>query len=78
MKKHLLYVTVTALFALPSVACAADPERQAEVGRRGADVMPFSLKATTHIFTKSRDGGTQRIIAKDGSHARQIQRVRER
>ncbi len=33
--------------------------------------------ATTHIFTKSRDGGTQRIIAKDGSDARQIQRVQE-
>ena len=39
--------------------------------------MPFSLKATTHIFTKSRDGSTQRIIAKDGSDARQIQRLRE-
>ena len=28
-------------------------QRQAEVAGRGKDVMPFSLAATTHIFTKN-------------------------
>ena len=28
-------------------------QRQAEVAQRGKDVMPFSLAATTHIFSKT-------------------------
>jgi hypothetical protein len=77
MTKYLLPATIIALLVMPFVAAAADTERQADVAKRGADVMPFSLKATTHIFTKTSDGGTQRVIAKDTSDARQIQMVRE-
>jgi hypothetical protein len=55
---------------MPFIAAAADSERQADVAKRGADVMPFSLKATTRIFTKTPDVGTQRVIAKDASTAR--------
>lgn len=52
---------------------AADAEREAEVAQRGAEVMPFSLKAATHIFTKSDDSGNQRVIAKkDGVQIRLI------
>jgi hypothetical protein len=39
--------------------------------------MPFSLKATTHIFTKSDDGGSQRVIAKNASDGVQIRLIRE-
>jgi|SRR5450631_1439520 len=77
MKKYLLSATGTALFALPFTMHAADVERQAEVARRGADVMPFSLKATTHIFTQTSDGGTQRIVAKNAADTQQILLVRE-
>lgn len=77
MTKYLLPATIIALLVMPFVVAAADTERQADVAKRGADVMPFSLKATTHIFTKTSDGGTQRVIAKDTSDARQIQMVRE-
>jgi hypothetical protein len=77
MTKYLLPATIIALLVMPFVAAAADTERQADVAKRGADVMPFSLKATTHIFTKTSDGGTQRVIAKDTSDAKQIQMVRE-
>lgn len=38
--------------------------RQKEVAQHGADVMPFSLAATTHIFTKTADGGIQRVVTK--------------
>jgi hypothetical protein len=55
---------------------AADAQRQAEVARLGADVMPFSLKATTHIFTQTPDGGTQRVVAKDPDDAAQVKLVR--
>jgi hypothetical protein len=54
----------------------ATHQRQAEVAARGADVMPFDLAATTHIFTRLQDGGTQRVIAKDSSDAAQIKLVR--
>ena len=55
----------------------ADPQRQTEVASRGADVMPFSLKATTHVFTKTAEGGTQRVIAKNPTDAQQVKLVRE-
>ena len=76
MKKCILPATLAALLALPFAAHAADAQRQAEVARLGPDVMPFNLQATTHIFTKAPDGGTQRVVAKSGAGAEQIQLVR--
>src|SRR5205814_6403145 len=40
----------------PSSAVAAETERQAGVSARGAQVMPFELSATTHVFTKTAVG----------------------
>jgi hypothetical protein len=77
MKRHLLMAMLVALFAAPLAAYAADPERQAEVAKLGADVMPFSLAATTHIFTKTKDGGTQQVVAKNADDAEQVRLVRE-
>jgi hypothetical protein len=54
----------------------ADAQRQAEVSRRGNDVMPFSLPATTHIFIKSTEGGVQRVVAKNVSDAAQVKLIR--
>ncbi|WP_228772604.1 aspartate carbamoyltransferase [Cupriavidus necator] len=62
---------------MPLTAQPADNKRQAEVARLGVEVMPFSLKATTHIFTKTVDGGTQRVVARDASDAAQVRLVRE-
>jgi hypothetical protein len=59
------------------VTAQADGQRQAEVARRGADVMPFDLKATTHVFTKTPQGGTQRVVAKNASDSAQIALVRQ-
>lgn len=64
------------LAALLGCAHAADPQRQADVARRGADVMPFSLDATTHVFTKTPEGGIQRVVAKNVADAQQVQLVR--
>jgi len=63
--------------ASPLAALAADVQRQAEVAKLGADVMPFSLKATTHVFTKTAEGGTQRVIAKQAADTTQVRLVRE-
>jgi hypothetical protein len=38
--------------------------------------MPFSLKATTHIFTKTAAGGTQRVVAKGVGDMKQVDLVR--
>jgi hypothetical protein len=60
-------------------ACASDDDleaRQAEVARRGAEVMPFDLDATTHRFTKTDDGGVQVVTADDPDDAEQVALVR--
>lgn len=77
MKKRLAFLALAAITSLPLAAHSQDAKRQAEVAKRGPDVMPFSLKATTHFFTKTSNGGTQRVLAKDVSDAVQTRLVRE-
>jgi len=63
------------LFSHP--APALDDARQAEVARRGAEVMPFSLTKTQHQFTKTESGGTQRVISRDPQNQEQIRLIRQ-
>lgn len=51
-------------------------QRQADVAQRGKDVMPFSLAATTHIFTKTAQGGVQQVVVKDARDAEQVRLTR--
>ena len=55
----------------------AGEQRQAEVAGRGKDVMPFSLAATTHIFTKNAEGGIQQVVAKKPTDAAQAEMIRQ-
>lgn len=55
----------------------AEAQRQAEVSERGKDVMPFNLAATTHIFSKSAEGGIQQVVAKKSNDATQVKLVRQ-
>lgn len=64
------------LIAATSVAYGAGAQRQADVAQRGAQVMPFDLKATTHVFTRTADGGVQQVIAKDPGDAMQVRLIR--
>ncbi len=59
------------------MAMMADAQRQSEVANRGKDVMPFTLAATTHIFTKDAQGGIQRVVAKKSSDNAQVKLVRK-
>ena len=61
---------------LPLAARSADAQRIGDVARRGAEVMPFDLKATTHVFSKTRDGGVQRVVAKDPKDAAEVRLIR--
>ncbi|HDR9769743.1 TPA: aspartate carbamoyltransferase [Burkholderia cepacia ATCC 25416] len=60
----LLVATSLAAGFLVSSAAADTAARQKTVAQRGADVMPFSLTATIHIFTKTADGGIQQVVTK--------------
>jgi hypothetical protein len=50
--------------------------RQAEVAARGAQVMPFDLDATTHLFQPRADGGVQQVTADNASDTEQIALIR--
>ncbi len=41
-------------------------DRQASVAEAGAEVMPFDLERTTHVFEKRPDGGLQTVVSDDG------------
>ena len=51
--------------------------RQQEVAERGAEVMPFDLDRTTHVFEPSESGGVERVTADDPADDRQISLIRE-
>lgn len=50
--------------------------RQAEVATRSAQVMPFDLEQTTHIFEPLADGGIQQVIIKDPATIGQVDLIR--
>ena len=52
------------------------PSRQEAVEARGATVMPFDLKATTHTFDATDTGGIQTVVADDPSDNEQIALIR--
>jgi hypothetical protein len=55
----------------------ADGQRQADVATRGGHVMPFSLQATEHIFTKNATGGVQQVVVRNAGDAAQQALVRQ-
>lgn len=77
----LLAAVIAALGLLALAAWAlfvrqAPASRQAEVAARGAEVMPFDLERTTHIFDDLPDGGLQQVVADDQTDTAQIVLIR--
>jgi hypothetical protein len=62
--------------AMASAMAAQAQQRQAEVAARGAGVMPFDLKDSSHIFTKSRNGGLQQVQARNPKDIAQVRLIR--
>ncbi|MGZ8915384.1 MAG: aspartate carbamoyltransferase [Methylobacter sp.] len=60
-----------------ALAQPASPERLNEVTQRGMHVMPFDLKQTQHIFSKTETGGVQQVIVKDPGNSKQIELIRQ-
>lgn len=72
---------VSLLFVLFAVtpghaADPADEKRLDEVVERGTHVMPFDLEKTIHIFSKTTNGGVQKVVTKNKSDTVQIQLIR--
>jgi hypothetical protein len=55
----------------------ASEARLDEVAQRGRHVMPFNLEQTTHVFTKTDNGGVQQVVVKDKANTAQIKLIRE-
>ena len=53
--------------AVTSAAETGHPSRQEEVARKGAGIMPFDLRRTTHFFADTSTGGVETVTA-NGSH----------
>jgi hypothetical protein len=71
---------VTALMLLavaPTYGQTADPSRQEAVRERSADVMPFDMNATTHVFSKTPNGGVQRVVVKTPGDTKQTALIRQ-
>ena len=77
MKTNVSALTGLLLLAVASASGqTAAPSRQEAVRERSADVMPFDMNATTHIFTKTRDGGVQRVVVKSSGDTKQTALIR--
>ena len=50
--------------------------RQEYIHNRGVMVMPFDLNKTTHLFTKTDQGGVQKILVKDPQDTEQVELIR--
>jgi hypothetical protein len=64
-------------FIAPNISFAADKDKQKLAAERRADVMPFDLRATTHVVTKTTMGGIQQVVVKNASNATQIALMHE-
>ena len=74
----LLGVGLSVLIAagIYTVRLRSTSDRQAEVAARGAEVMPFDLDRTMHVFAPLADGGRQTVTAKDPADAHEIAMIR--
>jgi hypothetical protein len=82
LKLSALVLVTAALTALLTISIVSGNDmfalgsRQAEIAARGAQVMPFDLDATTHLFQPSADGGIQQVTADKAGDTEQIALIR--
>ncbi len=75
-----LFTSILNILLVTAPVYAADEaskERLDEIEQRGVHVMPFDLELTTHVFSKSVNGGIQKVIVKDLGNIKQINIIRE-
>jgi hypothetical protein len=79
MHTRLIYIVLFLIASgdcLPQSADAATTDaRQDEVRQKGAQVMPFALDKTVHVFDKTDSGGVQRVLVR-GDAPEQLAMIR--
>jgi len=77
--RHTCLAVLALTLAAPAGAglVPVNSERSAAVAERGAQVMPFDLDRTLHVFTPTADGGVQKVVAKDPADTGQIRLIQE-
>ncbi|ABB74978.1 hypothetical protein [Nitrosospira multiformis] len=77
MKLSIMRMIIALLAATPAQAMEkAGEKRLDEVAKRGTHVMPFDLEKTTHVFSKTNQGGLQQVVVKDKSDVKQVKLIR--
>jgi len=75
--RSLAVVALVAVSACSGSGGSSATSRQARVEARGAAVMPFDQKRTTHVFHSTSTGGVQRVVANSPQATRQIELIRD-
>jgi hypothetical protein len=71
-----LFLLVALLIAAPAAAGERASGSKLDEVQRGAQARPFSLEQTTHVFTKTADGGIRRIVVKENASSEQLGLIR--
>jgi hypothetical protein len=73
----LFVLTALAVLAVaPEFGQTPDSSRQQIVRQRSADARPFDMNATTHVFTETPTGGTQRVVVRSPGDTEQTALIR--
>ncbi len=75
MRTPLSIVAATTMFIASVCPGQEHSEHQAEVARRGSEVMSFDLERSTHVFETTDSGGVQTVTSDDGD-AEQVELIR--
>jgi len=78
-KQSLLFAAAifSLLLTASATAQSVSPERLKEITQRGEHVMPFDLKQTQHIFSKTETGGVQQVLVRDPANTQQVELIRQ-
>lgn len=77
MRNIAKHVSTVLLLLLLLLSGCTHTARQHEVAMKGAEVMPFDLEKTTHIFEKIDNGGLQEVVADEANDTEQIALIRQ-
>ena len=74
-----LFVALSGMVSIMSPVYAEEKvsdKRLDEIVQRGIHVMPFDMELTTHVFSKTANGGIQEVIVKNSDNCEQIKLIR--
>ena len=74
MKTYARVLILLTVLALAGCENQHADSHQAEIAKRGTEVMPFDLERTTHVFEKIDTGGRQQVLS-DDNDAEQIRLI---